>query len=86
MTFGISLYYERYGDESGGGVFFANDRCDHENDIEQLKNGVQALRMPSDDLVSNWRICGCSLGVNLKVGGVMDAQQRVREADCPYGV
>jgi hypothetical protein len=35
-------------------VFFANDRCDHENDIEQLKNGVQALRMPSDDLVSNW--------------------------------
>jgi hypothetical protein len=35
-------------------VFFANDRCDHENDIEQLKNGVKALRMPSDDLVSNW--------------------------------
>jgi len=35
-------------------VFFANDRCDHENDIEQLKNGVQALRMPSDNLVSNW--------------------------------
>jgi len=36
------------------GVYFANDRCDHENDIEQLKNGVKALRMPSDDLVSNW--------------------------------
>ncbi len=35
-------------------VCFANDRCDHENDIEQLKNGVNALRMPSDDLVSNW--------------------------------
>ena len=35
-------------------VYFANDRCDHENDIEQLKNGVKALRMPSDDLVSNW--------------------------------
>jgi hypothetical protein len=35
-------------------VFFANDRCDHENDIEQLKNGVKALRMPSDDLVSSW--------------------------------
>ena len=35
-------------------VYFANDRCDHENDIEQLKNGVNALRMPSDDLVSNW--------------------------------
>ena len=35
-------------------VYFANERCDHENDIEQLKNGVNALRMPSDDLVSNW--------------------------------
>jgi hypothetical protein len=35
-------------------VYFANDRCDHENDIEQLKNGVKALRMPSDDLISNW--------------------------------
>ena len=35
-------------------VCFANDRCDHENDIEQLKNGVKAMQMPSDDLVSNW--------------------------------
>ena len=35
-------------------VFFANDRCDQENVIEQLKNGVNALRMPSDDLLSNW--------------------------------
>ena len=35
-------------------VYFANERCDHENDIEQLKNGVNAMRMPVDDLVSNW--------------------------------
>jgi hypothetical protein len=35
-------------------VLFANDRCDQENVIEQLKNGVNALRMPSDDLMSNW--------------------------------
>jgi Transposase DDE domain group 1 len=35
-------------------VFFANERCNQENVIEQLKNGVNALRMPSDDLVSNW--------------------------------
>jgi hypothetical protein len=35
-------------------VYFANDRVDHENDIEQLKNGVNAMRMPVDDLVSNW--------------------------------
>jgi len=35
-------------------VYFINGRCDHENDIEQLKNGVNAMRMPVDDLVSNW--------------------------------
>ena len=35
-------------------VSFINERCDHENDIEQLKNGVNALGMPSDSLVSNW--------------------------------
>ena len=35
-------------------VYFANARCDHENDIEQLKNGVGAMQMPSDGLVSNW--------------------------------
>jgi hypothetical protein len=35
-------------------VFFANDRCNQENIIAQLKSGVNALRMPSDSLVSNW--------------------------------
>ena len=35
-------------------VYFSNKRCDHENDIEQLKNGVNAMRMPVDDLLSNW--------------------------------
>ena len=35
-------------------VFLANDRCDQENLIEQLKNGVKAMRMPLNDLVSNW--------------------------------
>jgi len=34
-------------------VLFANQRCDQENVIEQLKNGVNALRMPTEDLVSN---------------------------------
>jgi hypothetical protein len=32
----------------------ANQRCDQENVIEQLKNGVNALRVPLYDLVSNW--------------------------------
>jgi len=32
----------------------ANGRCNQENLNEQLKNGVQAMRMPTDTLVSNW--------------------------------
>jgi hypothetical protein len=35
-------------------VFSANDRCNQENLNEQLRNGVRALRMPVDTLVSNW--------------------------------
>jgi hypothetical protein len=35
-------------------VFEANDRCNQENHIAQLKNGVRALRAPVDDLESNW--------------------------------
>jgi hypothetical protein len=35
-------------------VFFCNDRCNQENLIDQLKNGLNALRMPVGDLVSNW--------------------------------
>jgi Transposase DDE domain group 1 len=35
-------------------VFSANDRCDQENLIAQLKGGVHALTAPVDDLVSNW--------------------------------
>jgi len=32
----------------------ANDRCDQENVIAQLKNGVNALRVPLYNLLSNW--------------------------------
>jgi len=35
-------------------VWLCNERCNQENLIEQLKNGVNALRMPVDSLVSNW--------------------------------
>jgi len=35
-------------------VGLANGRCDQENVIEQLKNGVNAMRLPVNDLVSNW--------------------------------
>lgn len=35
-------------------VFEANDRCNQENHIAQLKNGVRALHAPVDNLESNW--------------------------------
>jgi hypothetical protein len=45
----------------------ANERCDQENVIEQLKNGVNALRVPLYDLVSNWAyMVMAALAWNLK--------------------
>jgi hypothetical protein len=35
-------------------VFLANDRCNQENLIAQLKGGVRALQAPVDSLESNW--------------------------------
>ncbi len=35
-------------------VFEANDRCNQENLIEQLKNGVRALHAPVNTLNANW--------------------------------
>ena len=48
-------------------VALANGRCNQENVIEQLKNGVNAMRMPVDDLLSNWAYMVMSaLAWNLK--------------------
>jgi len=45
----------------------ANARCNQENLIEQLKNGVRAIRVPVDGLVSNWAyMVMASLAWNLK--------------------
>jgi hypothetical protein len=35
-------------------VFLANERCAQEKLIDQLKNGVHAMRMPVNTLLSNW--------------------------------
>jgi hypothetical protein len=35
-------------------ILHAHARCNQENIIEQLKNGVNALRVPLYDLMSNW--------------------------------
>ena len=48
-------------------VGLANGRCDQENVIEHLKNGVNSMRMPVNDLVSNWAyMVMTSLAWNLK--------------------
>ena len=60
-------------------VALANERCEQENVIEQLKNGVNAMRMPVDDLMSNWAYMVMSaLAWNLKswYGLLMPNRQR----------
>jgi hypothetical protein len=48
-------------------VGLANGRCDQENVNEQLKNGVNAMRMPVNDLLSNWAyMVMAALAWNLK--------------------
>lgn len=48
-------------------IFKANLRCNQENLIDQLKNGVRALNMPVDNLISNWAyMVMASLAWNLK--------------------
>ena len=61
-------------------VLFANDRCNQENVIGQLKSGVNALRMPSDGLVSNWAyMVIAALAWNLKAWyGLMTQTASVR--------
>jgi hypothetical protein len=45
----------------------ANQRCNQENVIEQLKNGVNAMRIPVNDLNSNWAyMVMAALAWNLK--------------------
>lgn len=48
-------------------VEHANKRCNQENVIEQVKNGVNAMRMPVEDLESNWAyMIMATLAWNLK--------------------
>ena len=63
-------------------VEFAMGRCDQENVIEQLKNGVNAMRMPSRDLTSNWAyMVIAALAWNLKAWfGLMVEQKATRQA------
>jgi hypothetical protein len=62
-------------------VTLANGRCDQENVIEQLKNGVNAMRMPVDNLVSNWAyMVMATLAWNLKAWFALMIPNRSRSA------
>jgi hypothetical protein len=61
-------------------VAAANERCDQENVIEQLKNGVNALRMPVDNLLSNWAyMVMAALAWNLKAWWALMVRFRDRQ-------
>jgi hypothetical protein len=60
-------------------VGLANGRCDQENVIEQLKNGVNAMRMPVDNLVSNGAyMVMAALAWNLKAWFALLVPERER--------
>jgi Transposase DDE domain group 1 len=63
-------------------VFLANDRCDQENLIAQLKGGVKALAMPVNDLVSNWAyMVMASLAWSLKAWSALVLPEQGRWAE-----
>jgi hypothetical protein len=63
-------------------VFLANDRCDQENLIAQLKSGVKALAMPVDGLVSNGAyMVTASLAWSLKAWSALVLPERGRWAE-----
>jgi hypothetical protein len=68
------FYVTNLGSESTSAaevVRLANGRCNQENLIEQVKNGVGATRLPSISFHGNWAhmVIG-ALAWNLKVGGL----------------
>ncbi|NIU57383.1 MAG: hypothetical protein GWN67_13640 [Phycisphaerae bacterium] len=63
-------------------VLLANDRCNQENLIEQLKNGVRALHAPVDNLLSNWAyMVMASLAWTLKAWFALSLPEKGRWAN-----
>jgi hypothetical protein len=63
-------------------VFDANDRCNQENLHSELKNGVGALRTPTNTLESNWAwMVMASLAWNLKAWWVLMLPEEGRWRD-----
>ncbi len=63
-------------------VFKANDRCDQENLIAQLKGGVHALRAAVDNLTSNWAyMVMMGLAWNLKAWFALSVPEHPRHKE-----
>jgi hypothetical protein len=63
-------------------VFKANDRCDQENLIAQLKGGTHALRAAVDNLVSNWAyMVMTALAWNLKAWFALSVPEHPRHRE-----
>ena len=63
-------------------VALANQRCDQENIIGQLKSGINALRVPLYDLVSNWAYMVCAaLAWNIKAWFAMMMHRKTDRHD-----
>jgi Transposase DDE domain group 1 len=63
-------------------VLKANDRCDQENLIAQLKGGVRALRAAVDNLVSDWAyMVMTSLAWNLKAWLALSVPEHPRHKE-----
>lgn len=63
-------------------VLKANGRCNQENVVEQLKNGVRALTAPVDNLLSNWAyMVMAGLAWSLKAWAALLLPERGRRAE-----
>jgi len=63
-------------------VELANERCDQENVIGGLKSGINALRVPLYDLVSNWAYMLCAaLAWNIKAWFAMMMHRKTDRRD-----
>lgn len=63
-------------------IFESNARCHQENLIEQLKNGVRATQMPTNDFMANWAYLAIgALAWNLKIwlGLVLPSSAQTKE-------
>jgi Transposase DDE domain group 1 len=77
------FYITTYTDKTAAQIVeLANERCDQENVVGQLKSGINALRAPVHDLVSNWAyMVIAALAWNVKAWFAMMMHRRTDRHD-----